>query len=265
LSVDVGTTYVMSNNGKRLAILDQENTIALYNVDRAAKMFSYTVSSAVKSKDPPAVRKGDAPWPKSGGRGKVRDKDQQMLIGLAVYANKFPWMTFSPDGQRLFVSCGIGSIESLASIDIRLLIIGSGSVGQTVVLNAETGERLPALEGAESLQCKTEKNAFTADGRLLVLSGLKLSISKQKLTGMRREKDGEFKMDNPDTEYIVVEPQREFLTVWDTQTGKILKSWDANPQAAFNPVRPLLAVFEPNDQETRLGLWDFSSETPDKK
>ena len=66
-------------------------------------------------------------------------------------------------------------------------------------------------------------------------------------------------------EQDVLSPGRNFLTVWDTQTGKVLKSWDRSPLVAFNPARPVLAILEPNGENTtRLGLWDFSAEVEKK-
>ena len=55
-----------------------------------------------------------------------------------------------------------------------------------------------------------------------------------------------------------------FLTVWDTQTGKVLKTWTAGPYAAFSPTRPLLAVLERNGDSTRIGFWDFAAEVEKK-
>jgi hypothetical protein len=55
------------------------------------------------------------------------------------------------------------------------------------------------------------------------------------------------------------------LTVWDTQTGKVLKSWNRSSQVAFNPTRPLLAILEFKDEgATRVGFWDFAAEVEKK-
>lgn len=64
-----------------------------------------------------------------------------------------------------------------------------------------------------------------------------------------------------------ISPAGEFLNVWDTRTGKLVKSWPANfPVVAFHPTKPILAVLEHNGQnQTRLGLWDFAAEVPAKK
>jgi hypothetical protein len=68
-----------------------------------------------------------------------------------------------------------------------------------------------------------------------------------------------------ETAPVRLESPRQFLTVWDTETGKVLKTWNFNVQVAFNPVRPLLVVLEPNGEVTRVGLWDFSAEVAEKK
>ena len=140
-------------------------------------------------------------------------------------------------------------------------VITSGGLGQCSVLNADTGKPLPALEGLECVDAFPVQNAFTGDGRLLALSGVRYSIYRQKFTivepsGLKQ---------TPKGESIVLDAQKDFLTVWDTSTGKVVKSWDVNPLAAFNPTKPLLSVFEPNDGLTRLGFWDFSPEANDKK
>lgn len=60
------------------------------------------------------------------------------------------------------------------------------------------------------------------------------------------------------------EPTR-FLTVWDTQTGKALNSWERSLVVAFCPTRPVLAMLEPNgDDQTRVGFWDFAEEVEKK-
>ena len=68
-----------------------------------------------------------------------------------------------------------------------------------------------------------------------------------------------------DGERIILDSPQSFLAVWDTQTGKIVKTWEMSPTVAFNPTRPILAVLEDNEGDTRLGLWDFSAEAGEKK
>ena len=139
-------------------------------------------------------------------------------------------MIFSPDGRRLVVA---------------------RTVGQTVVLNADSGEALPELEGTKTVETFPAPYAFTGDGRLLVLSGTQYALRRggsPKAFGSRE----------------VLFQSGSFLTVWDTRTGKVLKSWDRSAKAAFNPVRPLLAILERNDEQTRLGLWDFAAEVGKK-
>lgn len=133
-------------------------------------------------------------------------------------------MSFSPDHRRLVVS---------------------RDVGQTVVFSAETGEALPALEGTDRIRTVPGPHAFTGDGRLLALFGRRYM---------------------PRDEFSQVGGQPllfqggDFVGVWDTQTGKVLKSWDRPAKVAFNPARPLLAMLERNGAEMRLGLWDFAAE-----
>jgi RNA polymerase sigma factor (sigma-70 family) len=262
-----GGIYAMSSDGKRLAVLSLENnTVTVYDVDRGTKMFSYKVPSEVKKSDAPAsTGLLDLGVPNFGGANLGGRNEQSSAFSS-------PWMTFSPDGRRLFVSCGIGvcvhfqrrTAQGIQSQSEYAII--SGGVGQSVVLNADTGDPLPALEGAECLYCTAGKNAFSGDGRLIVLSGTNYAVSKQKLTLVSRKTGNNPKnLEKPDGEQIVMESGKSFLTVWDTQTGKVVKSWERNPTVAFNPARPILAVIEPNEGDTRLGLWDFSAEAAEKK
>jgi hypothetical protein len=178
--------------------------------------------------------------------------------------NRLPTLAFSPDGHRLVVCRGIGSNSEIwikASDRTERISVTSGGVGQTVVLNADTGASLPPLEGAECLDTDSGSHPFTADGRLLALSGYRYDILKQK--------PGDKELPEHMRTQILAKSQIRFLTVWDTQTGKILKAWetwDEIPQVAFNPARPILAMFERRgDDRTRLGLWDFSAESIEKK
>jgi RNA polymerase sigma factor (sigma-70 family) len=145
------------------------------------------------------------------------------------------FLVFSPDASKLVVS---------------------RTIGQTVVIDTITGKPLAALEGSEMMQTYPAPHAFTGDGRLLAMTGLHYTIGKGPVRGFG-QKGGR--------EQEVLSPGRRFLTVWDTQTGKVLKSWDRAPLVAFNPARPVLAILEPNGENTtRLGLWDFSAEVEKK-
>jgi hypothetical protein len=262
LTVDAGT-YAMSQDGKRLAVFGkeytsyvddgkkttfawQEQAVEVYDVDRANKLFSYKLKSEVKKSDAPAA--------------------QVTLIDGQIPNGELPWMTFSSDNRRLFISTGVGFYRFFARPEANTydLLFLSGGLGNSVVLNAESGQRLPALENAECISCIVQKNAFSADGRLIALSGVRYSISRKKL--FLRGSNAEYiKKLSSEGDQIVMESPQDFLTVWDTETGKVLKTWHKNPNASFNPVRPTLAVLEPNESETRLGLWDFSADVADKK
>jgi RNA polymerase sigma factor (sigma-70 family) len=132
------------------------------------------------------------------------------------------YTAFSPDGRRLVVS---------------------RRIGQSVVLNTDTGEPLPTLDGSDLIRTNPAPHAFTGNGRLLAMAGTRYVARK---------------------EQTYYQPASGSLTVWDTQTGKVLKSWDRAATVAFNPARPLLAVLEKNDDDTRLGLWDFAAEVEKK-
>jgi RNA polymerase sigma factor (sigma-70 family) len=239
------STYALSSDGKRLAVMetkDSEDRVVVFDVDRATKLFSYALPAEWKAPN----------QPKAG---------MQTFSG----AGRSSSLTFSPDGRRLIVYDGIGIIDNESGAIGGEHIRAGGAIGQTLVLNADTGKALPALEGVDVGQCidiHPSPQAFTADSRLLVLSGSRYDVVKQKLKTK----------DPMEAEQIQMrlESQRQFLTVWDMQTGKVLKTWDRSanipfPQVAFNPVRPVLAILEPNRGGTRIGLWDFSTEVAEKK
>jgi RNA polymerase sigma factor (sigma-70 family) len=132
------------------------------------------------------------------------------------YPGAYFGLVFSRDGRRLVATRGRGRIA---------------------VVNADSGAALPPLEKIEMAGAILSRQAFSSDGRLLVLSG-----------------NGQLES-----------PNHPFLIVWDTQTGKVLKSWDVAASVAFSPTRPVLAIIEKNgDSKTRVGFWDFAAEAAKK-
>jgi RNA polymerase sigma factor (sigma-70 family) len=136
-------------------------------------------------------------------------------------------MTFSPDGKRIAVL---------------------GDPANPLLFDASTGDPLPKLERAEYLS--VYNSSFSSDGRLLALSGSSRVVFVANNAG--------------DLETVYRSQGVDFLGVWDTDTGKLLKKWDHQGRFQFHPSKPLLAIVEPNGDKTRLGLWDFSSD-PEKK
>ena len=211
--------HMLSPNGKRLATVDKDGKVLVYNVDRGAKLSTYALA------EPPSL-----PSIVSSGYGSFGggfSGGQPVTPSLRVS------LVFSPDASRLVVS---------------------RAIGQTVVINTETGEALPVLEGSEMMRTNPTTTAFTGDGRLLAMTGSHYTLTKINTGGPKGGRD-----------QPALTHSRSFLTVWDTQTGKVLKSWDRTPLVAFNPARPVLAILEPNGENTtRLGLWDFSAEVAKK-
>ena len=92
--------------------------------------------------------------------------------------------------------------------------------------------------------------AFSADGRLLAMS--------YRPVEKKEAARGKGNAVPPQTSVQPTEPR---LGVWDTTTGRLIRSWNGHVTAlAFHPTRPVLAVVEPNGAQTRLGLWDFTAE-----
>ena len=141
-------------------------------------------------------------------------------------------MRFSPDGSRLVASLG---------------------VARSLIINLETGTPICALEGTHSLVPELSPSAFSSDGRLFAANGQMFQLEKVSEKGKER------------TQANVTD---SFLTVWDTTTGRVLKTWSGparNDAIAFHPSRPLLAVAESKgDGWTRLGFWDFANEAEKK-
>ncbi|HSQ58475.1 MAG TPA: WD40 repeat domain-containing protein, partial [Gemmata sp.] len=141
-------------------------------------------------------------------------------------------VAFSPDARRLVV-CGQRVIPT--------------------VLNATTGESLPKLENLEMVDAYPSPACFSSEGRLLVLYGNQYIASKAPTSF--GQKAG-----------VMWNPGNQFLRVWDTATGKLLRQWNQAPTGvAFHPSKPILAIVERNGENlTRVGLWDFAAE-PAKK
>ncbi len=141
-------------------------------------------------------------------------------------------IVFSADGKRVVVSRG---------------------VTWTTVIDADTGRALPALEGLKAAHAYPDAHCFGADGRLLAVRCQTYKSVTRKGPGGKEQNSWS--------------PGAMVLTVWDTQTGKVLKTWNSSGgvQVAFNPARPLLAILEPNGEgETRVGFWDFAAEVEKK-
>jgi hypothetical protein len=55
---------------------------------------------------------------------------------------------------------------------------------------------------------------------------------------------------------------RPRLTVWDTRTGKVVRTWQGEASGlAFHPTRSTLAILEAHGTGSRLGLWQFPRES----
>lgn len=174
--------------------------------------------------------KADNPAPNTPPEGRPGYR-RQFGPGMPAWeANelKLPKQRFSEDGRLLLYAHDVGVIK---------------------VINTDTGAELPALEKKQQLLLTPGQQAFGANGRLLASIGTLYAEEKQN-----------------DQSFIA--NGNSVLNVWDTNTGKILKTWivSGNVDVAFNPVRPILAVLEPNGSDgTRVGLWDFSAEVAEKK
>ena len=214
LKVDSVYSVRLSANGKRFAVVDQEATKVAVFDTDRGEKVSEYTFRGGKITELPKVLSS----PSFGGPGSPPPS-----ISFA----------FSSDGKQLVVA---------------------RAIGETVILNADTGDVLPTLEGTKEAHISPDSYAFSSDNRLLVAIGMNYKLITRKEPGGRaREQTG-------------WERGAAFLTVWDTRTGKVLKTWKGNgARVAFNPARPVLAVLERNSEsKTRLGFWDFAAEVEKK-
>lgn len=119
--------------------------------------------------------------------------------------------------------------EIRISQDARLLFVIQDDKPR--LFDVERGVWQPELEWTGRLRADAyTANGFSADGKLFVYNGFNRMGSTEV----------------------------EVLIVWDTTTGRVLKSWDRVAPAAVSPSKPVLAMLQPHGVETRLTLWDFS-------
>lgn len=146
--------------------------------------------------------------------------------------NEHAYAVFSADGKRLCVALNIGL---------------------TVVLDADTGKPLPALEGTGLARVMPDYHAFTGDGRALVSILVPYKVTPRK---------GGFGGDQKS-----ITSENPVLAVWDATTGKLLKTWPVSksPVVAMNPAWPMLLILEANGEKgTRIGFWSFEADEEDK-
>jgi predicted DNA-binding protein (UPF0251 family)/WD40 repeat protein len=146
---------------------------------------------------------------------------------------------------------GIGDTSIVFSQDGKRLVLTRG-IGRVTVHNCATGKLLPVLEGADVLLSYPAPHAFSADSRLIAMTG-RTYAKKTTKSGFGGEQTSWSSLG-------------QFLAVWEIETGKLLKMWDAQVKVVgFHPSKPILAILEPNGESaTRIGLWDFAAAT-DKK
>jgi hypothetical protein len=218
--------HVLSPDGLRLAVLEKNAKVVVYDTGRGAKVSEYALP------EPPAP----APQVK-GQRGVGGGWGERVEREPATY------LRFSPDRRLLVVARHSHGTNPA----------GEPTVGHTAVLDADTGKPLPPLDGADLMRVVPGRHAFSGDGRLLAMAGDRYAANR---IGVGPNGPWQTELSS----------RGSFLTVWDTRTGKPLKSWDrgGSTTVAFHPTKPLLAVLEPNGEETRLGVWDFAAEAPKK-
>ncbi|HYH68650.1 MAG TPA: RNA polymerase sigma factor [Urbifossiella sp.] len=135
------------------------------------------------------------------------------------------------------------------SRDGRRAVVARGPQTPVLVLDLDTGKALP-LPADLGPVVPAGPVAVSGDGALAALAYTPLVPL-----------DGQAKGGGPKFEPGTHTYGLTQLTVWDTATGSVVKTWP-RPVAAlvFHPSRPVLAVLEPYGNWTRLGLWDFAAQ-----
>ncbi|VTR94564.1 sigma-70 family rna polymerase sigma factor : RNA polymerase sigma factor, sigma-70 family OS=Singulisphaera acidiphila (strain ATCC BAA-1392 / DSM 18658 / VKM B-2454 / MOB10) GN=Sinac_0185 PE=4 SV=1: Sigma70_r2: Sigma70_r4_2: PD40 [Gemmata massiliana] len=170
-----------------------------------------------------------------------------------------PWAscTLSPNGKRLAFTVSDGARVRVYDIDNR---------DKPELSVFALPDKVDAKRNAVLLP-----HMFSPDGnRLVIFLGSNQAFVVDALTGksvaaLEGEPNWGRAVFNSDGRLLAM-PERSALTIWDTSTGRRLKSWKSETAVfAFHPTRPLLVVAEPNGEgETRLGFWDFSAEVEKK-
>jgi len=176
---------------------------------------------------------------------------------------KRQWTAEPPAGSKtpFWAEGGPSLYPSLAAARDGSRVLAVRSYAPPVVYDAATGKARPALEGAEPSERGSRMHAaVSADGRLAALLYTP-AVPRPDPFGK-----GAF-AGNPQPKGVPGggrgflgkgEPR---LAVWDTETGRLVRSWRGDALAlSFHPTQPRLAILEANSGQTRLGLWDFLTE-----
>lgn len=248
------TTYNLGAAGKRLAVMEGKDLITVWDVDRVKKLWTTPVKFDPRPPKPvpsaPPHIPGNAPAlpvPESAGKPQIpmgpmgapapfapspqQKQDSGQYHGATL--------ALSPDGSRILCARGIGCPIVLDGLTGKIL--PDLEEADSMYVGGPLAQRITAAEtvlvDADSLG--SARHYFTREGRFLALSGKQ--FVKRTATSLGSPVD--------------------FLSVWDTRTGKLLKWWDQQVNYAVCPTRPVLAIVEKNRTEgVRLGFWDFSVE-----
>ena len=211
----------------------------------------------------------DSRWPLGGFDGTFSDlwltPDGRRVVALAgagvvegydAVTGKKLWATEpaakQPDVKLVRGAGSDGESVSSAKLvvglsgDGRRAVIARGRLTPVLLLDLDTGKALP-LPTDLGLVVPVGMAALSGDGRLAAMTYTPL---------IALDKKDAVKGGSPTHE---TGPRQ--LTVWETATGTVVRTWPGRAAAvAFHPTRPELAVFEAHAGGTRLGLWDFAAQ-----
>ncbi|HEX4607490.1 MAG TPA: sigma-70 family RNA polymerase sigma factor [Urbifossiella sp.] len=187
------------------------------------------------------------------GKGVVEGYDA--ATGKRLWATepaaKLPEVKLAPRG----VASGEDRIPSVGLVvglsqNGRRAVVARGPQTPVLALDLDTGKGLP-LPANLGPVVPTGPVAMSGDGTLAALAYTSLVPV-----------DGKAKGGGPKFEAATHAYGPTQLTVWDTATGSVVRTWPRPVAAlAFHPSRPVLAVLEAyGGSWTRLGLWDFAAQ-----
>lgn len=190
--------------------------------------------------------------------------DEAFVFEIATGRKAFQKLELDPKWNPTFKTLSSTGVAFSKKPEIQVELSPDGSVallrrgiGRPVLINSNGQKKAPLLEGKEMLGTgDLDRQAFSHDSRLVAASGQRCVMQEQERNNKKQNTISALEM---------------VINVWDTETGKLVKSWTLGRDQvlfAFHPTKPILAVVEPhtNYERTsrliRLGLWDFSAEMP---
>jgi RNA polymerase sigma factor (sigma-70 family) len=189
-------------------------------------------------------------WDVDSGKRKWRREIAKLQGWEKVKGHILVPILLSPDGKMLAATVPATSLNEAGDYPYRLRLFETAA--------GTEGARLE-----DQADWFNNGYSFSADGRLLVGEARKDERTNPP------PKDRRIRIP-PEIARRAAARANSRLLIWDTQSGKVLKSWPGQASAAFSPAQPILAILETEtstepDGDNRkqvtssiLGLWDVA-------